>query len=69
MLIFSGLILIPGGLFLKLENLNFEIHMEMPRTKGSQNKLEIFPPSDVKTDYKDIVIKILISARIDNRPI
>lgn len=54
---------------MKLENLNFEIHMEMPRTKGSQNKLEILPPSDVKTDYKGIVIKILISARIDNRPI
>lgn len=47
------------------KNLNFEFHVEMPNTKGSQNKLEIFPPTDVKTGYKDIVINILISARTD----
>lgn len=37
--------------------------MEMPSTSGSQNKLEILPPTDVKTGYKGIVINILISAR------
>lgn len=57
--------LIPGGLFLGTENLNFEFHMEMPNTKGSQNKLEILPPTDVETGYKGIVINILISARTD----
>lgn len=33
--------------------------------KVARIKLEIFPPTDVKTGYKDIVINILISARTD----